>query len=56
VRTGERSHEWLRAFTAGTNPKKTALWAILIVAVVVLGFMATRLSRQISSPAASPER
>jgi len=46
VRTGERSNEFLRSVTSGTNPKKIALWSILVLGVAVLGFMAWRLSSQ----------
>jgi hypothetical protein len=49
VQTGERSNELLRSVTSGANPKKIALWVILVLAVVVLGFMAWRLSRQMSA-------
>jgi hypothetical protein len=52
VSTGEIKGDWLRSVTGGTSPKKLALWAVLIVAVIALGFMAFRLARQVNPPAA----
>jgi hypothetical protein len=43
-----------RAVVGDTNPRKFALWAILIVAVLVLAGMAWRLSKQMKEPASKP--
>jgi hypothetical protein len=47
VTTGELRDDWIRKLTGDASPRKLALWAILLVAVIALGFMAWRLSRQI---------
>jgi hypothetical protein len=39
----------LPAPLAALGPRKLALWAVLILAVAVLGFMAWRLHRQVRS-------
>jgi hypothetical protein len=39
------------AWAADMGPRKLTLWAVLIAAVAVLGFMAWRLRRQLRSPA-----
>jgi hypothetical protein len=49
VTTGEIKGDWVRSVTGGTSPRKIALWAVLIVAVVALGFMAFRLSKQVNT-------
>jgi hypothetical protein len=43
-----------RVAVGETNPRKFALWAILIVAVLVLAGMAWRLSKQMKEPATKP--
>jgi hypothetical protein len=48
VTTGAKSGDWLRSITGGTSPRKIALWAVLVIAVIALGFMAWRLSRQVT--------
>lgn len=53
VTTGAKSGDWLRSITGGTSPRKIVLWAVLLVAVFALAFMAMRLSR---SPAPSSAR
>ena len=53
VATGARSGDWLRAITGDTSPRKIVLWAVLLVAVFALAFMALRLSRPHAPPSAS---
>ena len=52
VKSGEISGDWLRAVTGGASPRKLALWAVLVVAVIALAWMALRLSRQLKQPPA----
>jgi hypothetical protein len=54
VTTGEIKGDWLRSVTGGTSPRKLALWAVLIAAVIALGFMAFRLAKQVNAPPAPP--
>jgi len=49
VTTGEIKGDWVRSVTGGTSPKKLALWAVLIAAVIALGIMAWRLGSQMSA-------
>ncbi|HSW83012.1 MAG TPA: DUF3999 domain-containing protein [Usitatibacter sp.] len=50
VATGEIKGDFLRSITGGTSPRKLALWAVLIVAVIALGIMAFRLAKQVNAP------
>jgi len=54
VATGELSGDWLRSVTGSKSPRTIALWAVLIVAVIALGFMAFRLAKQVNAPPAPP--
>ena len=47
VTAQELRDDWIRKLTGDASPRKLALWAVLIVAVIALGLMAWRLSRQI---------
>ena len=49
--TGEISGDVLRKMTGGASPRRIALWAILIIAVIALGWMAFALARQVKPPA-----
>ena len=46
VAAGTRGEEWWRKAIGDTPPKKVALWAVLLVAVLALALMAYRLARQ----------
>jgi hypothetical protein len=48
VRAGQRGDEWWRRILGDTSPRKVALWAVLLVAVGALAWMAWRLSRQVT--------
>jgi len=50
VKSGAISGDWLRAITGGASPRKLALWAVLVVAVIALAWMAWLLSRQMKQP------
>jgi len=54
VTTGEIKGDFLRSITGGTSPRKLALWAVLIAAVIALGIMAFRLAKQVNAPPAPP--
>jgi hypothetical protein len=45
VASGARGEEWWRKLLGDTPPKKVALWAVLVIAVLALAFMALRLAR-----------
>jgi uncharacterized membrane protein YebE (DUF533 family) len=49
VATGEIKGDFLRSITGGASPRKLALWAVLIVAVIALGIMAYRLAKQVNA-------
>ena len=51
VTTGEIAGDMLRKMTGGASPRRIALWAILIIAVIALGWMAFALARQVKPPA-----
>ena len=55
VTTGDIKGDWVRSVTGGTSPRKIALWAVLIVAVIALGLMAYRLAKTPSAPETSPK-
>ncbi len=50
VTTGEMAGDLLRKMTGGASPRRIALWAILIVAVIAMGWMAYALARQVKPP------
>ena len=54
VKSGEIRGDWLRAITGDANPRKLALWTVLVIAVIALAWMALRLSRQLKEPPANP--
>jgi hypothetical protein len=45
VTSGAHGEEWWRNVIGDTPPKKVALWAVLVIAVFALAFMALRLAR-----------
>jgi hypothetical protein len=45
VASGAHGDEWWRKVIGDTPPKKVALWAVLVIAVLALAFMALRLAR-----------
>jgi hypothetical protein len=47
VTSGEIKRDWIVSITGGANPRKLALWAVLIVAVIALAVMAYRLMKQV---------
>lgn len=47
VRSVARSGDWLRRLTGDTSPRKLALWAILLMGVAALAWMAWQLQRQL---------
>src|SRR6185312_436052 len=54
IRTNAPEEPAWRVAVGETNPRKFLLWAILIVAVVVLAGMAFRLSKQMKAPPSKP--
>jgi hypothetical protein len=51
VRSVAASESLSRRLLGGTNPRKLVLWAVLLLAVLALGWMAMRLQRQLRAEA-----
>ena len=47
VNTTEIKGDFVRSVTGGASPRKLALWAVLVVAVIALGVMAYKLVKQV---------
>jgi hypothetical protein len=56
VRTAEAAGGAWRRLVGDTNPRKLVLWAVLVAAVLALGWMASRLRREMRSRGESEPR